>query len=245
MHPPSSSLLGSLRRSIQPQALRRPSAPTARCRPSQSSRPHSCIIHPRPAPLSARAFTTSGYRPLSPPSNPPATTNRGPVSNEDTQTDFGSMDVLSNTPAPTTSIDACLSHGFHLDNGVKIGGGSGCLLIAGEAFGWQPWEADGSGTPGKGPKSMINAKGQWQAGERAWGILEVVWPKPDLLILGLGPSMLPISLETRRYINSLGIRVDVQDTRNAAAQFNLLATERGVGEVAAALIPIGWKEPRS
>lgn len=65
----------------------------------------------------------------------------------------------------------------------------------------------------------------------------------DLLILGLGTSMHPISPETRKYINSLGIRIEVQDTRNAAAQFNLLATERGVGDVAAALIPIGWKEP--
>ncbi|KAL8760757.1 MAG: hypothetical protein Q9184_003083 [Pyrenodesmia sp. 2 TL-2023] len=241
MHSPSSSLLRSLRHSIQPQAIRWPSATAARCR---SSRPYSSISRSHPAPLSARNFTISSYRSLPPPSNPPATTNRGPVSDEDTQTDFGSMDVLGNTPAPTTSIDACLSHGFHLDNGVKIGGGSGCLLIAGEAFGWKPWEADGSGTPGKGPKSMINAKGQWQAGERAWGVLEVVWPKPDLLILGLGPSMLPIAPETRRYINSLGIRIDVQDTRNAAAQFNLLATERGVGDVAAALIPIGWKEPR-
>lgn len=60
----------------------------------------------------------------------------------------------------------------------------------------------------------------------------------DLLILGLGPTMRPISPETRRYINELGIRVEVQDTRNAAAQFNLLATERGVQEVAAALLPI-------
>ena len=66
----------------------------------------------------------------------------------------------------------------------------------------------------------------------------------DLLILGLGPSMYPIAPETRQYINSLGIRIDVQDTRNAAAQFNLLATERGVGNVACALIPIGWREPR-
>ncbi len=55
--------------------------------------------------------------------------------------------------------------------------------------------------------------------------------------------MHPISPETRKHINSLGIRIEVQDTRNAAAQFNLLATERGVGDVAAALIPIGWKEP--
>ena len=65
-----------------------------------------------------------------------------------------------------------------------------------------------------------------------------------MLILGLGPSMSPLSPETRRCINSLGIRVDVQDTRNAASQFNLLATERGVGNIAAALIPIGWREAR-
>ncbi len=63
-----------------------------------------------------------------------------------------------------------------------------------------------------------------------------------MLILGVGPSMAPLSPATRRYINSLGIRVDVQDTRNASAQFNLLATERGLGSVAAALIPLGWRE---
>ena len=36
--------------------------------------------------------------------------------------------------------------------------------------------------------------------------------------------------------------MEVLDTRNAAAQFNLLATERGVSDVAAVLIPIGWKD---
>jgi NADH dehydrogenase [ubiquinone] 1 alpha subcomplex assembly factor 3 len=65
----------------------------------------------------------------------------------------------------------------------------------------------------------------------------------DLLIVGTGLSTLPLSPETRQHLVSLGIRLEVQDTRNAAAQFNLLATERGVGDVAAALIPIGRKEP--
>ena len=65
-----------------------------------------------------------------------------------------------------------------------------------------------------------------------------------MLILGLGPSMHPLSPETRKHLNSLGIRVELQDTRNAAAQFNLLATERGVGSVAAALIPIGRREAK-
>ena len=64
----------------------------------------------------------------------------------------------------------------------------------------------------------------------------------DLLILGVGKMNLPLSPETRRAVAEMGLRVEVLDTRNAAAQFNLLATERGVGEVAAALIPIGWQE---
>ena len=25
---------------------------------------------------------------------------------------------------------------------------------------------------------MLNGKGQWEAQESAWGLLEVVWPKP-------------------------------------------------------------------
>ena len=64
----------------------------------------------------------------------------------------------------------------------------------------------------------------------------------DLLILGTGPRIAPVSPSTRKAINDLGIRLEVQDTRNAAAQFNLLATERGVQQVAAALIPTGWRE---
>jgi NADH dehydrogenase [ubiquinone] 1 alpha subcomplex assembly factor 3 len=56
--------------------------------------------------------------------------------------------------------------------------------------------------------------------------------------------MYPVAPETRAHLNALGISVEVQDTRNAAAQFNLLATERGVGNVAAALIPLGWREGR-
>lgn len=53
---------------------------------------------------------------------------------------------------------------------------------------------------------------------------------------------MPLSPATRKSISELGLRVEVLDTRNAAAQFNLLATERGVADVAAALIPLGWQE---
>jgi len=190
----------------------------------------------RPQPLSPRPFST---RAPSFKSAPPKSHDRGPASSEDTQTDFGSLNVLGNTPAPSTSIDACLWDGFHLNSGVKIVGGRGVLLVAGEAFAWSPWEAKNGG---EGALNLVNAKGQFDVEDEAWGLLSLVWPKPDLLILGLGKDMRPISPKTRQFINSLGIRVDIQDTRNAAAQFNLLATERGVGSVAAALIPLGWRE---
>lgn len=214
---PSLQLLRSLRSAV----LSRPSP--IRKRPQLCH--HGALLQQR-----RRISTNSRF--LEPVSNLPS--DRGPKPTEDTVTDFNAMNVLSATPAPTSSIDACLSDGFHFNNGLKIVGGSGCLLVGGEAFVWRPWDR----------RRLLNAKGQWDVKAEAWGILELVWPKPDLLILGLGPSMRPLSPETRKYMNSLGIRVDIQDTRNAASQFNLLATERGVGNIAAALIPIGWREPK-
>ena len=118
-----------------------------------------------------RPFSNSSST-LDPQSNFPATADRGPKSTEDTVTDFGTMDVLSSTPAPTTAIDACLSDGFHFDNGLKISGGSGCLLVGGEAFSWRPWEVGGN------KRGLLNAKGQWEVAREAWGLLDLVWPKP-------------------------------------------------------------------
>ncbi|KAG0159119.1 hypothetical protein PDIDSM_6639 [Penicillium digitatum] len=172
----------------------------------------------------------------------PASRDRGPESKEDTQTNFDSLNVLGNIPAPSTAIDACLDSGFHLNNGVKLTNGDGLLLVGGEAFAWRPWEAiEGAESDLVAKDAMLNSKGQFELDESVWGLLNLVWPKPDMLILGLGGSTFPLSPETKRHINSLGIRVDILDTRNAAAQFNLLATERGVTEIAPAMIPIGWK----
>ncbi|KAH7419192.1 hypothetical protein BKA64DRAFT_699228 [Cadophora sp. MPI-SDFR-AT-0126] len=217
--------------------------------PSSSQHPTRCLshlarsskalrsnAHPLPSRQIYRSISLSSPYHASP---KPKSRDRGPASTEDTQTDFAALNVLGNTPAPSTSIDACLWDGFHLDSGVKIGGGTGVLLVAGEAFAWRPWE---SPVPSGKTLSLVNEKGQWEVGDEAWGLLGLVWPKPDLLIIGLGKDMRPISPRTRQFINSLGIRVDISDTRNAAAQFNLLATERGISTIAAALIPMGFRE---
>ena len=153
----------------------------------RSSASHSSSINPihsahhtpnpqfrsRQLPSHHRAISTTSRLATRRPSTLPKTSDRGPKSTEDTVTDFNSMDVLSATPPPTTTIDACLHDGFHFGNGLKISGGSGCLLVAGEAFSWRPWEVRADRK-----KSMLNVKGQWSAEGGAWGLLDLIWPKP-------------------------------------------------------------------
>ena len=153
------------------------------------------------------------------------------------------MDMLGNTVAPSTAIDSCMVDGFALNSGLRVTG-SGVMLIGGEAFKWRPWVKQGASGTGNASGKLKNAKGQFEVDSAVWGLLDVVWPKPDLLVLGTGASIMPVSPATRKHVNALGIRLEVQDTRNAAAQFNLLATERGVQQVVAALVPIGWRDGR-
>jgi NADH dehydrogenase [ubiquinone] 1 alpha subcomplex assembly factor 3 len=132
----------------------------------------STLSYPAPAP------TRPNQAPRAP-ATLPRSHDRGPKSDETTQTDFGNLDVLGATPVPSTSVDACLWDGFHLNNGVKVVG-SGALLVGGEAFSWAPWKA------GEG-KNLLNAKGQWEVDDVAWGVLGLVWPKPGRFSAWLVP----------------------------------------------------------
>ncbi|KIL86747.1 hypothetical protein FAVG1_10003 [Fusarium avenaceum] len=185
----------------------------------------STVLPPfQPSASSCRLFhdVPSRRRDQQPPAQPPPT-------------DFSELDVLGNTPAPSTSVDVCMYDGFGLNSGLTITGGNGVLLIDGEVFNWRPWEA-------KGSLNLVNKKGQFELPPNAFSLFDLIWPRPDLLVIGVGPSIMPLAPATRRMISELGMRIELLDTRNAAAQFNLLATERGVSNVAAALIPIGWKD---
>jgi NADH dehydrogenase [ubiquinone] 1 alpha subcomplex assembly factor 3 len=152
----------------------RPIAPTTSIHATSKQSPPRCHR------ASIRYIHTS--RPMLMQSKPPKSRDRGPKSDEDTQTDFSALDVLRNTVAPATSIDACTSDGFALNNQVRISG-SGVLLIGGEAFRWWPWAKDGSANDrsvmaGK----LLNGKGQWEVQQESWGVLELVYPKPGKMI---------------------------------------------------------------
>ncbi|KAK3215615.1 hypothetical protein GRF29_8g557700 [Pseudopithomyces chartarum] len=116
----------------------------------------------------------------------PPRSHRNSQPAENTQADFSALDVLRNTAAPATSIDACTNDGFALNNNAKISG-CGLLLVGGEAYRWRPWLSDHrkEGTVRGGATGddamtgrLLNAKGQWDIPEEAWGLLDVVWPKP-------------------------------------------------------------------
>lgn len=153
------------------------------------------------------------------------------------------MDILANAGAviPANSIDACTKDGFHLNNGQQTAGGMGLLLLDGEAFVWTPWDTN-AGTSAEGFGKMLDRRGILNIPQSSLGVLELVYPKPDLLIIGTGRKLWMLGKETRKYLSeTLGIRVDVMDTGNAAAAYNLLATERGITEVAALMIPDGFR----
>ena len=225
MRAPSLDLLRALRSATLPrkaQPICRAAVTTARLPPTT----------PR-----CRTLSTSSYHPAAPrtPAGLPKSHDRGPASTEDTQTDFGALDVLRNTKIPATNIDACTTKGFHLNNGMKTADGSGILLLGGEAFRWRPWG------PEKTIDSLLSRTGVMNVEKDMFGLLDVLYPKPDLLIIGTGDKLWMLSPQTRGYLESIGIRVEMQDTANAASTYNLLATERGVDGVGAAMLPIGFK----
>lgn len=81
------------------------------------------------------------------------------------------LDMLGNTPAPSTSVDVVTFDGFGLNSGITIDGGDGALLVNGEAFAWRPWEV-------RGEKRMVNDKGQFDIPKESLSVFSMLWPRP-------------------------------------------------------------------
>ncbi|KAK0544142.1 hypothetical protein OC846_006170 [Tilletia horrida] len=85
---------------------------------------------------------------------------------------------------------------------------------------------------------LPNGKGweEWISQQDAiWKALEIVQPRPEILLFGTGKTVLPLPQQIKSYLNSFGVQVDVQSTRAACSTYNLLIEEgRRVG---AALLP--------
>ncbi|PWN25169.1 hypothetical protein BDZ90DRAFT_234371 [Jaminaea rosea] len=106
------------------------------------------------------------------------------------------------------------------------------FLLNGTAFMWD--------CPSLPPDALPNGKGweEWlDEGKRkeTWAILDAVEPKPEVLLLGTGKTVIPPPPALRRFLNDMGIQVDAQSSHNAASTFNVLQEEGR--NVAIAVLP--------
>ncbi|CAG8745126.1 7312_t:CDS:2, partial [Acaulospora morrowiae] len=122
-----------------------------------------------------------------------------------------------------TMLHRVTNNGFITSDNVHIRGP--VVLLNGELFLWDV--PQGVGNSG-------GVFGGWK--EDFLKIFEVIIPRPELLIFGTGKTFIPIPLEVRNYIYKLGLQIDVLDTDNALATFNVLAEEGR--DVAAVFLPI-------
>lgn len=97
---------------------------------------------------------------------------------EHTPTSLQDLDVLGSAPVPSTSVDVCMYDGFGLNSGMTITDGDGALLVDGEAFTWRPWEITGE-------MRVLNDKGQFDVPAEAFGVFDMLWPRPGKLQFAL------------------------------------------------------------
>lgn len=83
---------------------------------------------------------------------------------------LSSLDVLGSIPAPPSAVEATYIDGFLLNNGVRVH--DGVMLLNNEVFRWQPALKGGL------EENKAKAGGMLELVEEAWGLLDVVYPKP-------------------------------------------------------------------
>ncbi|RKP33615.1 NADH dehydrogenase 1 alpha subcomplex assembly factor 3 [Dimargaris cristalligena] len=99
---------------------------------------------------------------------------------------------------PTMRVQAFTPQGFIFTNGVQVNGPT--FIVGSTVLEWkiQP-----------GPSGAYELT---EANKDIWKILEVVTPKPEILVVGTGRSFRPLPVALQNYLRSLGIRLEVTDT---------------------------------
>lgn len=133
------------------------------------------------------------------------------------QRDSSFTNILADENPPPVQVKTITNDGIQLLDGLMIP--SACIFLGGKVFLWDV------------PPTL------WEGwGKEHFEIFEPVVPKPEILLLGTGKTISRTPPFLRKYLNQMGIQVDVMDTRNACATYNLLSEEGR--RVAAALLPL-------
>ncbi|KIL70422.1 hypothetical protein M378DRAFT_68210 [Amanita muscaria Koide BX008] len=125
--------------------------------------------------------------------------------------------ILADENPPPVQVASITEDAICLADGLVIPGP--CIFLEGKVFLWNV------------PTTLWDG---WET--RHFKLFEVAGPRPEILLLGTGKTVSQIPPFIRTYLRSLGISLDVMDTRNASATYNILAEEGR--RVAAALLPL-------
>ncbi|KAK7203494.1 hypothetical protein BZA70DRAFT_282618 [Myxozyma melibiosi] len=184
---------------------------------------NSPLRHPRPLPYTASFHTTPSLLEKILNQAKPIEHSKGGAIQD--------FDMLQDLPRPPMSIDTVVGDlGFKLSTGDMFDcrdGTVGCLIIDGEVLEWD-----------FGPYVEGLDAGIVSLKKEGLGVLEVVFPRPELLLVGLGGKSRILSEATRNMLMGMGYKIEVTDTINAASNFELLATERP-RQVMVLLLPPG------
>jgi len=128
----------------------------------------------------------------------------------------GLENILSGGPALPVQVRSLGPNGIQLADGLEIP--SACIFLEGKVFLWNV------------PQTL------WEGWTKEhFQIFDVVVPKPEVLLLGTGKSVVQLPLALRNHLSQIGVQVDVMDTWNACTTYNMLSEEGR--RVAAALLP--------
>lgn len=142
-------------------------------------------------------------------------------------------DVLMYLQKPINYIESVKHNGFHLANDILItspntnGEEIGTVLLEGESF---------EVNLAHGGYKVVNGFQVEFNQELVLSIFEKIHPKPEILVVGLGKKSRVLLEGNRRFFSSLGMLLEVGDSRNAARLYDVLATERP-GVIGALLLP--------
>ncbi|KAF9478652.1 DUF498-domain-containing protein [Pholiota conissans] len=142
--------------------------------------------------------------------------------------------LLADDNPPAVQVSSISNDGIQLVDGLVLPGP--CIFLEGKVFLWN--------VPETNAWSKVKEE-RWKAwGKEFFELFEVVTPRPEILLLGTGKTLVQPPKFLREYMSTLGIQLDVLDTRNACSTYNLLSEEGR--RVAAALLPFTpyiWPKP--
>jgi NADH dehydrogenase [ubiquinone] 1 alpha subcomplex assembly factor 3 len=115
----------------------------------------------------------------------------------------GLTNIFETPDLPSLSIAKLTPRGFHLTDDLVIPGG--LILLGGRAL---MWDVDPPMLPPGG--TLVDAWKGWTP-ER-FAVFASVVPRPEILLLGTGDSVLPAPKAIKDYVSGLGMQLDVMDS---------------------------------